>query len=183
MAPCSGRRVTTALQLAPNGAFRVAITADGGAVVTGQSNGISSTDDYATIRYALPAGDTDGDGLQDWWEQMWWGTTAGHSAPDDFDHDGIPELLEMAFGLNPKQPDNTALTPVVNQGGYLTITINKQPGVTYEVQTAATPDALAFSLATTTVLVDDATTLKVRDNIPIGTPSARYLRVKVTAAP
>ncbi len=164
-----------------NGASSVAITADGGAVVTGWSSGISSTYDYATIRYALPAGDTDGDGLQDWWERFWWGVTAGHSALDDFDHDGIPELLEEGFGLNPKQPD--ALPPVVNEGGYLTITITKHPGVTYEVQTAATPDAPAFSPATTTVLVNDATTLKVRDNFLIGTPPARYLRVKVTAAP
>ena len=112
---------------------------------------------------------------------MWWGATAGHSALNDFDHDGIPELLEMAFGLNPKQPD--ALPPTVNEGGYLTITITKYPGVTYEVQTATTPDAPAFSPTTTTVLVDNPTMLKVRDNILIGTPPARYLRVKVTAAP
>ena len=112
---------------------------------------------------------------------MWWGTTTGHSALDDFDRDGIPELLEEAFGLNPNQPD--ALPPVVNEGGNLTITITKHPGVIYQVQTAATPDAPAFSPATTTVLVDNATTLKVRDNILIGTPPARYLRVKVTAAP
>ena len=89
--------------------------------------------------------------------------------------------MEEAFGLNPKQPDT--LPPVVNEGGYLTMTIAKQPGVTYEGQTAATPDAPAFSPATTTVLVNDASTLKVRDNILIGTPDARYLRVKVTAAP
>ena len=159
---------------------KIALTPDGGAIVTGNSHNGSNWD-YATVRYAPPAGDADGDGLQDWWEQMWWGATAGHSALDDFDHDGIPELLEMAFGLNPKQPD--ALPPAVNEGGYLTITITKHPGVTYEVQTAATPDAPAFSFTTTTVLVNNATTAKVRDNIPIGTPPGRYLRVKVTAAP
>ena len=41
----------------------------------------------------------------------------------------------------------------------------------------------SFSSATTTVLLDTATTLKVRDNVLIGTPPARFLRVKVTAAP
>ena len=41
----------------------------------------------------------------------------------------------------------------------------------------------SFSPATTTVLLDTATTLKVRDNVLIGTPPARFLRVKVTAAP
>ncbi len=166
-------------QVFPTASF-LALTADGGAVVTGQSS--NGTDfDYATVKYAPPAGDAEGDGLQDWWEQMWWGTTDGHSAHDDFDHDGIPELLEMAFGLNPKKSD--ALPPVVNEGGYLSITITKHPGVTYEVQTADAPAASAFSPATTTVLVDDSTTLKVRDNILIGTPPARYLRVKVNAVP
>jgi len=32
------------------------------------------------------------------------------------------------------------------------------------------------------VLINDATTLKVRDNSVIGTPPSRFLRVKVTAA-
>ncbi len=41
----------------------------------------------------------------------------------------------------------------------------------------------SFSPATTTVLLATATTLKVRDNILIGTPPARFLRVKVIAAP
>ena len=66
------------------------------------------------------------------------------------------------------------------------MTITKQPGVTYEVQSAASllpalPDS--FSAATTTVLTNNATTLKVRDNTLIGTPPARFMRVKVTAAP
>jgi hypothetical protein len=51
------------------------------------------------------------------------------------------------------------------------------------VQSAATLDPAAFSAATTTVQLNDATTLKVRDNFLIGTPPARFLRVKVTAAP
>jgi hypothetical protein len=62
----------------------------------------------------------------------------------------------------------------------------KQPGVTYEVQSAGTllpalPDS--FSAASTTVLINDATTLKVRDNVHIGTPPTRFMRAKVTAAP
>jgi len=41
----------------------------------------------------------------------------------------------------------------------------------------------SFSPATTTVLLAIATTFKVRNNILIGTPPARFLRVKLTAAP
>jgi len=66
------------------------------------------------------------------------------------------------------------------------MTITKQIGATYEVQSAGTllgGQPTSFSPATTTVLLDTATTLKVRDNVLIGTPPARFLRVKVNAAP
>ena len=130
--------------------------------------------------------DADSDGLLDSWELTYWPTTAGHSALDDFDHDGYVELLELALGLNPTQPNAGGLPAATNEGGYLTMTLTKQPGVTYEVQSAGTllpalPDS--FSAASTTVLTNDATTLKVRDNFLIGTPPNRFLRAKVTAAP
>ncbi|MGI8601748.1 MAG: hypothetical protein ACR2OZ_01980 [Verrucomicrobiales bacterium] len=40
-----------------------------------------------------------------------------------------------------------------------------------------------FTLFADSTRLDTATTLKVRDNVPVGTPPARFLRVKVTAAP
>lgn len=45
----------------------------------------------------------------------------------------------------------------------------------------ALPDA--FSASTTTVLVDDATTLKVSDNSPVATTPTRFMRVQVNGAP
>jgi hypothetical protein len=131
-------------------------------------------------------GDSDSDGLVDTWELTYWPTTPEHKPTDDFDRDGVPELLEEAFGLNPTLPDADGLLQAVNEAGCLTMTITKHPGVLYEVQSAGTlvggaPDS--FSPSTTTILLDDASTLKVRDNVLIGTPPARYLRVKVTAAP
>ncbi len=130
--------------------------------------------------------DADGDGLLDSWELTYWPTIVGHSALDDFDHDGYSELLELALGLNPTLSDAGGLPPVTNEGGFLTMTITKHVGVTYEVQSAGTllpalPDS--FSPASTTVLTNNATTLKVRDNFLIGTPPARFIRLKVTAAP
>jgi hypothetical protein len=68
-------------------------------------------------------------------------------------------------------------------GGYLTMTITKHPGVTYEVQSSGTLLLNSFSAATTTVLIDNATTLKVRDNTLISTAAARFIRAQVTAAP
>ena len=92
----------------------------------------------------------------------------------------------LALGLNPTISNPGGFPVLTNEGSYLTLTLTKQPGVTYEVQSAGTllpalPDS--FSASTTTVLINDATTLKVRDNVLIGTPPARFMRVKVTAAP
>gem|GEM_PF-2330461 len=95
-------------------------------------------------------------------------------------------MLELALGLNPTVANPGGLPPVTNDGGYLTMTLTKRAGVSYEVQSAGTlisaqPDS--FSAASTPVLIDDATTLKVRDNTLIGTAPARFMRLQVTAAP
>jgi hypothetical protein len=145
---------------------------------------------FAILRYhgdpAGPAGDTDADGLPDAWEEQHFGTLAARTAQDDGDGDGYVELLELALGMDPKRPDAGGQPAVVNEGGYLTMTVTKQAGVAYEVQSAgalATGGAGAFSAATTVVLVDDASTLKVRDAVAMDVAEQRYLRLKVTAAP
>lgn len=130
--------------------------------------------------------DSDNDGLLDSWELAYWPTTTGHGPLDDDDHDGLVNLLELGFGLNPTLANGAAHPPAANEGNYLTLTLTKQTGVTYEVQSAgsllpALPDS--FSAASTTVLLNDATTLKVRDNFLIGSSPRRFMRVKVTAAP
>lgn len=125
--------------------------------------------------------DSDNDGLLDAWEITHFGTTAGHAAMDDHDGDGCVELLELAFGGNPLVPDNCQ-PAVIEEGGYLTVTITKQPGVTYTVESAAAPEG-PWSAAGTTVLTNDATTLKVRDNFTTGSAPHRFVRVRVTAAP
>ena len=127
--------------------------------------------------------DLDNDGLLDAWELNYWPTTAGHGPLDDADHDGYVELLEMALGLDPTFPDPSGLPLVVNESGYLTMTLTKQPGVIYEVQSAGTLLPDSFSASTTLVLINDPYNLKVRDTVPIGTSPARYLRLKVTTAP
>ena len=106
--------------------------------------------------------------------------------PTDLDGDGLANLDKLAFGLDPSVPDSALAPAPVAEDGYLTITLTKHAGATYQVQSAGTlllgqPES--FSPATTTVLIDSATTLKVRDNFLLGTPPARYMRVKVTASP
>lgn len=133
-----------------------------------------------------PLTDAENDGLLDSWELAYWPTTTGHGPLDDEDKDGIVNLLELAFNLNPTLANGTALPPAVNEGGYLTLTITKQPGVTYEVQSAGTllpalPES--FSPASTTLLIDNPTTLKVRDTVLMSTPGGRFMRAAVMASP
>ncbi len=144
------------------------------------------SDKGAACRFGPHPLDQDSDGLLDSWELTFWPSTAGHSALDDFDHDGYNELLELALGLNPTISNPGGHPAVISEGGYLTMTILKQPGASYDVQSAGTvlpalPDS--YSAANTTVLVNDATTLKVRDNSLIGTGTSRFMRIRVTAAP
>ena len=170
----------TGLALPASGQIRARGVTAGG--YTGSSSGLIGQ----TASFSPFTPDADSDGLLDSWERIYWPFTAGHSAHDDFDHDGYNELLELALGLNPTAANPGGLPPVVNEGGYLMMSLTKQPGVTYEVQSAGTllpgmPDS--FSAASTTMLINDATTLKVRDNFLIGAGPRRFLRLKVTAAP
>ena len=127
--------------------------------------------------------------MQQAWRQTNFGTPSntGNAADTfDFDNDGLSNLLEYAFGLNPTIADTAAQPQVIVENNFLTITITKQPGVTYEVQTASDlrPSLPgSFSPATTTVLINNATTLKVRDNIATTAATSRFLRTKVTSAP
>ncbi len=164
--------------------FGYSVAIDGITVVVGTPSDDSVMPDTGSAYVFGPnLLDQDIDGLLDSWELTYWPSTTGHSALDDFDHDGYVELLELALGLNPTLPNPGGLPPLTTEGGYLTMTLTKQPGVTYEVQSAGTLLPDSFSASTTTVLINNATTLKVRDNILIGTPPTRFLRAKVTAAP
>ena len=163
--------------------FGTATALDGFTAIVGALSDTGSPGTRGASYVVGPASnDTDADGLLDLWEYAHFGTLAGHSAQDDADGDGTPELLELAFDRDPLSPEPSPPPPVVIEGGYLTLTIAKRAGVTYLGQSAASP-AATFSAATTTVLIDSATTLKFRDNTLITNGGARFLRVKVTAAP
>jgi hypothetical protein len=143
----------------------------------------TAVDKGAAYVFAPANPDFDGDGLLDIWEFAYFGTTTGHGALDDSDSDGRRELLELAFDTDPTSADADAAPVVVTEGGYLTLTLTKRAGVTYLAQSAADLAGAAFSAATTQVLLNSATTLKVRDSFPLGTAPQRFLRVQVAAAP
>ncbi|MFC1465718.1 MAG: BNR-4 repeat-containing protein [Candidatus Brachytrichaceae bacterium NZ_4S206] len=51
------------------------------------------------------AGDTDNDGLPDWWETLWFGGL-GQSGADDPDRDGHNNLAEWTHGSDPTNPNS-----------------------------------------------------------------------------
>jgi hypothetical protein len=59
----------------------------------------------------LPPPDLDGDGLLDAWERAYFGNITAHDADDDSDGDGLSELEELGFGLNPTIPDRARALP------------------------------------------------------------------------
>ena len=180
---------TTIENPSPSGGdyFGNSVGIDGTTVVVGAPRDFTiATNKGAAYIFGPNANDLDGDDLPDVWELTHWGTTVGHAADDDDDADGLVALEELAFGLNPMLPDAVGQPIVTTEGGYLAITLTKRPGATYEVQSAGTlmPYELnSFSAASTVMLIDNATTLKVRDEIAIGAQAARFLRVKVKASP
>jgi hypothetical protein len=124
-------------------------------------------------------GDMDNDGLPDAWEVTKFGWVHAQHPLADGDFDGSDTLLESAFSMDlavPDQPPGAQL-----EGDYLTMTITKVPGIAYSVLSGS--DGAGFSMANTTVIIDDATTLKVRDNTPIGTGPRRFLKTEVSPAP
>lgn len=154
----------------------------GNVIMAGGSTGSAGNLDFYTVKYAAVDLDLDDDGLLDSWEIAHFGNIAAHTALDDTDGDGAVELLELAFGTDPLAPGSVPAPAVVNEAGYLTTTITKQPCVRYVVETGGALET-GFSATSTTVLTDTATTLKVRDNVPIGAQPKRFLRVQVTAVP
>ena len=167
-----------------NDKFGLSVAIDGTTVAIGTpfDDTVMNNKGYAYV-FGPASNDFDNDGLLDIWEYARFGSISAHSGLDDSDGDGRVELLEEAFNTNPLLPDVAGAPQAVNEGGYLTMTIAKRAGVTYSVQSASKPDEAWFSAATTTVLVNDATTLKVRDNVVVGSPLSRFMRVRVTAAP
>lgn len=122
----------------------------------------------------------------------------------DPDHDGLVNLLERAFNLNPNQSTLPILVPITGTSGlplvsttqdpsgpvlsiqYIRLKASTNPRLSYAPQFSSTLEEAAWSAATGTETVksidDNWERVTVADTIP-SPPSTRFGRVKVVAVP
>jgi hypothetical protein len=123
--------------------------------------------------------DADDDGLIDSWETTNFGNPAATTGLADIDGDGFNNLLEYAFGLDPNSGQLSAFS--LNQtitGGLMELSLTKQPYCSYTVESSG--DLVSWINSGLTVVVNDATTLRVRET---AAASRRHFRVRVHPMP
>jgi hypothetical protein len=152
------------------------------------------------------------DGLSDAWQVQYFGVGNPNAAPGiDFNHNGITNLLEFAFGTNPLTSTAAGLLYNGTLAGSGTITATGQPitlfesiatgvdfralfvrrddyttyGLTYTVQFSPDLTVWTPSLAVPTVLADDGTHQVVSVPFPgfLNGKKARFFRVQVSTPP
>ena len=99
-------------------------------------------------------------------------------------HSGIPNLLCYAFGMDPKQPEASALPQSAIENGCLTISFNVNPlasDLTYVVEVSS--DLIHWDsgpgATSTPVPVAGTQRVKVSDLVPVSSSGRRMIRVRV----
>jgi hypothetical protein len=105
----------------------------------------------------------------------------GSGELEDFDIDGIPNVVEFALGLDPLVSDANLLPAVVVEGDSLTISYNRNnllSGINYEVQISI--DLITW-FPLPDVLVSTQNFIEVRRASVTMAPNVRlFLRVAIT---
>ena len=114
------------------------------------------------------------------WRQIHFGSTAnsGDGADlNDFDKDGIVNLVEFAFGLHPKQ-NSVGLLPKPQQiSGNLVINFTQPSGVSGVTYGAEWSQTLASESWTT--VIDSGSSSQHTFSVPMGTKSKCFMRLMV----
>jgi hypothetical protein len=100
--------------------------------------------------YGIPnwtMGDTDGNGLPDWWELKYFSVLTGTPPQGDADHDGVSNLNEYLAGTNPTNAASYFHIVSVTRGSPTKIFVTCEPGKFYTLLCA---DDLATNWATVT---------------------------------
>ena len=116
-------------------------------------------------------------------------STAISGALADPDADGLSNLQEYAFNLDPRTPDRVGKPSGGVADGYLILTYRQAKAaadVTFTVEVSGDLATWQSGPASTTQVsaVDlDANTrqVTVRDNVPTGSAAQRFMRLKVSA--
>ena len=95
----------------------------------------------------------------------------------DPDHDGIPNLIEYALGLNPKSPDHLPVT-LADVGGYLAITSPKSASATDVTWSAETSGDLK-SWSPAVITTNTSTAFAARDTVLKTGAAKRFIRLKI----
>lgn len=105
----------------------------------------------------------------------------GSGRMDDFDLDGVENMLEYALGMNPKLSDAHLLPSSWIEGGQLKFAYRKNRlavGLIFQVQQSI--DLSSWSPATDSLLMMDGTIETRMVSIPVGSDTCRFIRLKVT---
>jgi len=111
------------------------------------------------------------------------GNPAASGENADLDGDGIVNLLEYAFNLDPKVPSAGSPTTTSSDATYFSIIYPKRIAATDLIFTVEkSPDAIAWSLAapTNVILADDGVTQTIKAQVPRMGATTMFLRVRVT---
>jgi Abnormal spindle-like microcephaly-assoc'd, ASPM-SPD-2-Hydin len=165
--------------------FTVAFTPTAVGVRTTTLQIMSNDDDEATFDITLTGTgnvpvDGDADGMPDAWEITHFGSAGAVNGTDDADGDGLNNFGEYALGLDPNKGDLSGLPQPVVTNGKVTLSIAKQPFVSYSVVANDTLGSGSFTTAGLTVVTDTATTLTVTET---STAVRRYFKILAVPMP
>lgn len=125
------------------------------------------------------------------WRQLHFGSpeNTGQGADGNIvANDGMPNLMKYALGINPTTPGASAAPTGTRQGGLLKLTFTRRrdaTDITYRVEATSDPTTdwtTLYSSAHTPYEggQNESSPVTVSDNPPSGTPTKRFMRLKVT---
>ncbi len=118
-------------------------------------------------------------GFASWVQTQFPGSPALSGPNDDFDGDGVKNLVEYATGTDPKNAASRASITTVKQGATMVLTIPRDPTAAGVTITGTTSSTLGgWTTTGVTVLEDSAT--QYRASIPVGSGKG-FLRAEFSA--